>query len=174
MGSKRKGVVAPAKPPKDPQRAKPRRRGAPTIFTPELGAEVAKLIAAGNYIEVAAVAAGLARTTFYKWLRQGVRELKAGKATELAEFAHAIKRAEARAEARDVVTIGSAARRQWQAAAWRLERKYPKRWARTERHEVSGRDGGPVDMRAVRDYSALNEEQLKALAALDPKLLKAK
>lgn len=153
---------------------KPRKVGRPTDFTPELGEEIAKFVAAGNYIEVAAVAAGIARSTFFKWFRQGVRDRRAGKDTELAVFSDAIKTAEARAEARDVVTIGTAARRQWQAAAWRLERKYPKRWARTERHEVSGRDGGPVDMRAVRDYSALSEDQLEALAALDPKLLKAK
>lgn len=31
----------------------------------------------------------------------------------------------------------------WSAAAWRLERKHPKKWARTEKLEHSGKDGGP-------------------------------
>ena len=32
---------------------------------------------------------------------------------------------------------------QWNASAWRLERKHPKRWARTEKLEHSGKGGGP-------------------------------
>lgn len=31
----------------------------------------------------------------------------------------------------------------WAASAWRLERKHPKKWARTEKLEHSGKDGGP-------------------------------
>ncbi len=32
----------------------------------------------------------------------------------------------------------------WRASAWRLERKFPDRWGRREKVEVSGEGGGPV------------------------------
>lgn len=35
---------------------------------------------------------------------------------------------------------------QWQAAAWRLERRLPEKYSRTDRYEVSGRDGKPVEV----------------------------
>jgi hypothetical protein len=51
----------------------------------------------------------------------------------------------AEAEMRDVALIAQAAKENWQAAAWRLERKYPARWGRTQ-HEVTGKDGKPVEI----------------------------
>ncbi len=33
----------------------------------------------------------------------------------------------------------------WQAAAWRLERKMPHKWGR---HEVTGADGGAIQVKA--------------------------
>lgn len=32
----------------------------------------------------------------------------------------------------------------WHASAWRLERKNPKEWGRTDKVEHSGKDGGPI------------------------------
>ena len=34
----------------------------------------------------------------------------------------------------------------WRASAWRLERKFPDRWGRRERTELSGPGGGPIQM----------------------------
>ena len=50
-----------------------------------------------------------------------------------------------------LIRVGETQRSQWQAAAWRLERRYPDRWGRT-RHEVTGADGGPV---AVANWAEL-------------------
>jgi hypothetical protein len=36
----------------------------------------------------------------------------------------------------------------WQAAAWRLERKKPHKWGRHEPHEVTGADGGAIEVKA--------------------------
>jgi len=49
----------------------------------------------------------------------------------------------------------------WQAAAWRLERKYPDKWGR-RRVEVTGPGGGPVQTQAVP--SAFRQEQLRRMA----------
>jgi len=46
------------------------------------------------------------------------------------KFSNAVEKALAEAEMRDVMIIGKAASEQWQAAAWRLERKFPQRWGR--------------------------------------------
>lgn len=100
--------------------------GRPTKLTPELQASVVEAIRAGNYVETAAAFAGIDKTTLYDWLRQGAT---AGSGP-YHEFSHAVKAAQAAAEVRDVMLIGKAAATQWQAAAWRLERKFPDRWGR--------------------------------------------
>ena len=43
----------------------------------------------------------------------------------------------------------------WQADAWRLERRYPERYARVDRTEVSGRGGGPIQLDASAATSRL-------------------
>ena len=32
----------------------------------------------------------------------------------------------------------------WQASAWRLERKFRDRWGRVDRHELTGKDGEAI------------------------------
>lgn len=126
--------------------------GRPTIIG-EVSERVIEFVRAGNYVETAAAAAGISKDTFYAWLRRGARERrrlkKANTRPNKTEqpylaFSDAIQKATGEAEARDVMLIAKAATTQWQAAAWRLERKFPQRWARTERHHISGPDGKPV------------------------------
>ena len=92
--------------------------GRPTKLTPELQAKIVEAIAAGNYIETAAAYAGVNKTTIYDWMRRGGRTSKG----IYHEFSNAVTRALAQAEMRDVLIIGQAAKENWQAAAWRLER----------------------------------------------------
>jgi hypothetical protein len=143
-------------------------------------------IRAGAYLETAAAAAGISKDTLYAWLREGAR----GKTPELAAFSDAVEKAAAEAELRDLLTIGKAAAGgevlrdvtitrpdgttqrerqlappQWQAAAWRLERKFPDRYgvARRIRAEVERELEGVLD----RLQEALSEAELaKVLAAL--------
>lgn len=114
--------------------------GRPTKLTPELQDEICKVIRSGNYIETAAAFAGINKTTLYDWMKRGAREkerieknprAKIRKTEEpFVEFSNAIEKALAHAEIRDVAIIGKAAEENWQAAAWRLERKFPERWGR--------------------------------------------
>lgn len=114
--------------------------GRPTKWSPDVQAKIVQAIQAGGYIETAAAFAGISKTTLYDWLKRGAREkerlqknnrarLRKGEAP-FVEFSNAIEKALAEAEMRDVVLIGKAAAEQWQAAAWRLERKFPQRWGR--------------------------------------------
>jgi transposase-like protein len=43
----------------------------PTKLTPELREKIAALVREGNYAGTAAVACGIAESTFYDWMRRG-------------------------------------------------------------------------------------------------------
>lgn len=114
--------------------------GRPTKLTPEVQHRIVQAIQAGNYMETAAAYAGINKSTLYLWLKRGAREKERLEKNSRArmrkseapfvEFSNAIQKALAEAEMRDVMLIGKAAAEQWQAAAWRLERKFPQRWGR--------------------------------------------
>jgi hypothetical protein len=104
--------------------------GRPSKLTHETHAQIVKVVRAGNYLEVAAAYAGISKQSLSVWMRRGAREARKGMETPYAEFSRAITEALAAAEIDDVLRIGQAALTQWQAAAWRLERKFPDRWGR--------------------------------------------
>lgn len=131
----------------------------PTKLTPELRDRICAFLRAGNYVETAAAAAGISKETLYKWLRRGARS----KGGPCRDFADAVAVAQAQAEARDVALIARAAESQWQAAAWRLERRLPARWSRRERHEHSGKDGGAIDARVDTTDLAAVERRIREL-----------
>jgi transposase len=88
----------------------------------------------GNHIETACKATGIHKDTYYEWMKRA-RAGKAGDERYVA-FAEKADAALAEAEARDVQTILLASKEQWQAAAWRLERRFPDRWSRNDRMRV--------------------------------------
>jgi hypothetical protein len=144
----------------DKPKGKPGRK---TKLTPERQAKIVNAIRAGSYVETAAAAAGIDKVTLYRWLKRGGRF----PGTIYADFADAVNEATAQAEMRDVLTISKAAGEgDWRAAAWRLERKYPKRWGTVSRTELTGKDGGPVAMASV-DVTKLSDEELAALIRPD-------
>ena len=96
-------------------------------LTPTVSANLCKYIAAGNYIEVACKMARISKPTYYVWRKKA----EEGKSPYKQLFED-IDRAEAEAEARNVVKIQQAADDNWQAAAWYLERKHPDRWGRKD------------------------------------------
>ena len=114
----------------------------PTKLTPDRHTAILQAILAGNYAETAARYAGVTSATFYNWMNRG-RDAKSGL---YMEFFDAVENAKAQAETRDVALIERAANETWQAAAWMLERKFPDRWGRRERTELSGPGGGPIQM----------------------------
>lgn len=133
-------------------------RGRPTKFTPERTERLIEAIRAGNYRITACQYAGISKHTLRNWIAiaQGPDA-----PPEYLDFLAALEKAEAEAEAYDLALIRNAARGekdpatgeytvkpQWQAAAWRLERKNPERWGRRDatKVELTGADGGPVEM----------------------------
>ena len=119
------------------------KRGRPTgsnKLTPELQQKIVDAIRMGNYIETAAAFSGISKDTLYRWLRQG-REAKRGK---FRNFSDAVEKALAESEMRDVAVIATAAKENWQAAAWRLERKFPERWGRRQKVDAQLEHSGQV------------------------------
>jgi hypothetical protein len=109
----------------------------PSELTPSLIGLVAQEIGKGNYPEIAARVAGISRSTYYGWLARGRTDEEAGRETLHRQFLDAVKEAEAAAEGLLVETIRLAsivapAQGQkapaWTAAAWILERRWPRRW----------------------------------------------
>ena len=104
--------------------------GRKTTFTEDVADRIVDLLRAGNYIETAVAAAGVARATFYDWLDRGRREGTAKDDEPFRKFRERVDHARAEGEARAVTAIMAAAAKDWRAAAWFLERQYPDRWGR--------------------------------------------
>lgn len=130
-------------------------------LTPETEKRLLDAIRAGNYVETAAAYVGVAKQTFYTWLKRGAKGEARFKA-----FADAVLVAQAESEARDVALIGKAAVTQWQAAAWRLERKFPDKWGRKERVDVDQKVSGSIEIRiAFEDSWTVGDARASALAS---------
>lgn len=130
--------------------------GRPTKLTKELIEEIAQYLRAGNYIETTAALVGIHRDSIYEWLKRGNAEIERVSKSNRArirkreeifvEFTDTVKKAQAQAEAMLVGLIGQAAQKNWTAAAWRLERKYPDKWGRTERNAATAQDDPVKDL----------------------------
>lgn len=126
------------------------RVGRPDKLNKTLEEEIVKFLQLGNYVETVCAMVGLSKSTFYDWVKRGARESdrvsKDGRLRirkderKYVEFSYAVKKAMAHSEVRDVALIGKASEKNWQASAWRLERKYPERWGRKDNHDVARLD----------------------------------
>lgn len=87
-------------------------RGAPTKFSPAVGARVTKSLLGGNYLETAAASAGITAKTARRWRREGLRAQKA-----LAELGDVDERSgvDAVADLGRIVAEGSLSPSQWAA-----------------------------------------------------------
>ena len=102
--------------------------GRPSKYTPEAVARIVEALELGATYEHAAAYGGITYQTFCNWR------------DEYLEFFEAIKAAEARAVYGWLEKIERAAEPgNWQAAAWKLERRHPEQWGRREKVELSTR-----------------------------------
>lgn len=132
--------------------------GRPSLLTPDVHARIVRGIAAGNYRETAARAAGVSDRTLRRWCEQG----ESGEEPH-ASFLADVERAEARAEMRLLRQIrraqpavtgeGGRGADLWTAKAWMMERRWPKRW------------GGRVRATVAEELGALMDKLQRALDA---------
>jgi transposase len=138
-----------------PAAVRPTRTGRPSKFTVERQEQILEAIRGGNYLETAARAAGVGKSTFYEWLER------------FPDFADAVESARAEAEARNVAIIEKAAQASWQAAAWWLERSFPYRWGRRDPSTASAHKVDTPARDPAKDvYRKPTRERLLELIAL--------
>jgi hypothetical protein len=125
--------------------------GRPSALTPENAAIILEHVRRGNYREVAAQAVGIAPLTFRRWIDQGEIDIEAGDVTTChAIFCTAVKSAEAQAEINMLAEV-TGRRSDWQRFAWILERKAYKRWGKRQQIEMTGANGGAIEISGIRD-----------------------
>lgn len=124
---------------------------------------IVDVIRLGGTRSHAAAAAGVSPTALFTWLRRG----RAGE-EPYAQFAQHMKKADG--EARTVATKAIRTALEggtWQAAAWWLERRYPKEWARRDPTpaKVDPKDRPPTREEAIAELKDLltREPELAAL-----------
>jgi hypothetical protein len=128
----------------------------PTKLTPERHKIIVQLIREGNYIVRACDAVGIGRSTYEDWMRRAeaddARQLSEGTKdiTIYQTFRNDIKKAESDFIADNLRLISTAAIKEWTAAAWLLERKYPADFGR--RIEITPDTSGIVELlKQLRD-----------------------
>lgn len=146
----------PKKPPAKAATKATRREGRPSKLTPTVQESILSAISTGVTYEVACAHAGIAYSTLRNWI---VAAEQGDKDPAKVELLEALKKAEAEAELSCVARIRKAAiGGQWQASAWLLERRYPERWSRRDRYEVSATN---VNV----NWDDLTDDELARIAA---------
>ena len=101
---------------------------------------------AGYFVEDAARMAKIPKSTFYNWVEKGKADREAEIDSIHVEFLDAIEIARAQAEGIFLGSIRNAATRGvWQAAAWWMERSFPK-WGKQNDIKISGDSDAPVEV----------------------------
>ena len=109
-------------------------------------------IKGGAPIKSACGCAGISETTFYKWMNWADSDRK--DASTYAQFRDNIKKAQGQAAQRWLAIIEKAAMAgSWQAAAWKLERKYPEEFGNRTHLAMSAGDK-PVTI----NYQLIDEQ----------------
>ncbi len=128
-----------------------KKAGRRSKLTPAVQKKVCELIASGNFLKVAAQAAGIAERTFYDWLAKGEAE----KAPRYVQFLQAVQEAAAKGETELLEQIRTAGESDWRANAWVLGRRFRERWRDEAAVEATVEHKGGV---RIKTWAELNAE----------------
>ncbi len=129
--------------------------GRPTKLTPETTAKLCEAIRLGSTYELACNSAGVSYNRFNEWRKAG----EVAKNGKFREFYNTIKKAEGDAAKKWLQHVEDAAQDgNWQAAAWKLERRYPDNYGKRIKQQVQSQN---IEI----DISSLTDDQLKRLAS---------
>ena len=115
------------------------------LLTDKVANQLIDLVRRGNFLQVACRACGVLPSQLHRWLERGHNGEE-----HYRDFARRLSAAQAEAEIALVDSLNEAAARDWKAAAWKLERKYPDRY-------------GP--RLEARIESQVTDERIRALTA---------
>lgn len=129
-------------------------------LTGERAERIFVAIRQGVTMEAAALYCGVDKTTFYDWVKRG---RKVGSRNPYRSFVLGLDEALAAFEVLALADIEKAGREgEWQASAWRLERRYPDKYGRRTRIDAQ------VNVTAVPmiDVSKLTPDELETLGRI--------
>ena len=132
---------------------KKKQNGRPTKLRANAIAHIVEAMEAGATYEAAATYAGITYQTYLNWMERGRAETSG----IYFEFFGTVEQANARAQVLFAQRIQKASKDDWRAAAWMLERRYPKAY---------GARIGAIDEKVIDDTI---ESELARLAALREK-----
>ena len=111
-------------------------------YSKEIIDELIKYIEAGNYVATACECVGIHRDTYYSWVKDKTKK-------DITDTI--IQKAQAKAVARNVAVIQVAAKKNWTASAWFLERKKNEDWGRRDKVEHTDKEPSVVIFKDYRD-----------------------
>lgn len=115
-------------------------RGRPSRLTPGVQERLVHATRIGASRESAAKYAGISLRTLEYWIRRGRTQQRGKFAVLLVD----LRAADTHAEFTLLARISLAAQKDWRAAAWILERRFPKKWGRVETQVHQGDADRPV------------------------------
>ena len=161
-------------------------RGRKTALTPEVQRIILSALSVGAQLKVAGRAAGVSDKTILDWIARGEGRSERASDPVFVEFVEELKKAKAKQEVHCLDVINKASLGQfvvttvktirkdgtiaettkyapphWPAAAWLLERKYPDRYGRRDRMEMSSLNGGPIRLELTKALEELEQEMGK-------------
>lgn len=142
------------------------RSGRTSLLTDELADKLVALVAAGNFITTALVVVGVGKATFYAWLDRGDPAGQDAADEPYRELRARMETARAEGIALNVSTIQQAAKKDWRAGAWLLERTDPERFsrsgirARTEDGDGEQQAAGAVDGEDADPFADIPGDEL--------------
>jgi hypothetical protein len=140
--------------------------GRPTLLTPELQKRFVTLLRRGNYLTHACDILGIQQVTTWYWMHRGQEEIRQGLMNEPhARFFIAVKTAQGELIDECIQKIREGTDR-WQSLAWLLERKLPNYFGQRQRMELTGADGGPLEVNYKPDLSKLSSDELRQLQTI--------
>jgi hypothetical protein len=149
------------------------KQGRKTLLNDEMIQKIVDATLWGNYATTICDYVGISTMSLHNWLKKGEalsevddRELTSEEQLFVKLF-YEVKKARGLSEMKAVEKIRKAGEQDWKAAAWFLERTATQRWGRVDRHEITGAEGGAVEISAesvTRKLEALlaNREAITA------------
>lgn len=138
-------------------------------YTPELGARLCESVSNGVPLKIAAQTQGLNVSTVLRWRQRGevaMELLAQDKEVPLYEqqfipLVESLSRARGQALEERIAQVADAGHTDWRAASWYLERQVPSEFGQVNRTELTGADGGPIQL-AQAELASEAEKIVKA------------
>jgi len=134
--------------------------GRPSKLNRELAEKIIGNMRSGCSLSTATQAAGISITTWKNWEREAEvaamlaqrGESLTTRQKDLLDLFGRAHEARTQVEVQSLAQIRAAGQRDWRAAAWFVERRNPRDWGPPAvRAELTGKDGGPIEIESVLD-----------------------